>query len=274
MPQLLQAGFNKKKIDRYIEVDKLTKRSFQFNMEFLQFMKCYWDMHSPAGGGGGAPADALDQKENVASTGIGAPPAREPVAKAPAASRARAAPAASHAGGAAAGGEARAAKAAAAQAEEDAKAVEVTELKLHVENLERERDFYYAKLREVEVLCQQKESEQARAPPPEAARTPAHVVRTPIPPPPRARRRARRAEPPCPPPARCPSCRTCSRSFTVWTTTPSSSRPMATRRSRSSRRRSRERPCESCARPWPRAATAAVRDASAALKAERLGLGA
>ena len=159
-------------------------------------------------------------------------------------------------------------------ASESAMALEVTELKMSVENLERERDFYYAKLREVEVLCQQKESEQARAPPPEAARTPAHVVRTPIPPPPRARRRARRAEPPCPPPARCPSCRTCSRSFTVWTTTPSSSRPMATRRSRSSRRRSRERPCESCARPWPRAATAAVRDASAALKAERLGLGA
>ena len=33
-------------------------------------------------------------------------------------------------------------------------ALEVTELKLSVENLERERDFYYSKLREVEVLCQ------------------------------------------------------------------------------------------------------------------------
>ena len=28
-----------------------------------------------------------------------------------------------------------------------------------MENLERERDFYYAKLREVEVLCQKKEGE-------------------------------------------------------------------------------------------------------------------
>jgi len=46
--KVLQAGFNKKKIDRYIDVDKLTKRSFQFNMEFLQFMKAYWDMHAPA----------------------------------------------------------------------------------------------------------------------------------------------------------------------------------------------------------------------------------
>ena len=47
--KLLQTAFNKKKVDRYIEVDKLTKRSFQYNMEFLQFMKCYWDMHAPAG---------------------------------------------------------------------------------------------------------------------------------------------------------------------------------------------------------------------------------
>jgi hypothetical protein len=42
--KLLQTGFTKKKIDRYVEVDKLIKRSFQYNMEFLQFMKCYWDL--------------------------------------------------------------------------------------------------------------------------------------------------------------------------------------------------------------------------------------
>jgi len=39
-------------------------------------------------------------------------------------------------------------------------ALEVTELKMSVENLERERDFYYSKLREVEVLCQNHEGEQ------------------------------------------------------------------------------------------------------------------
>ena len=38
--QILKTAFSKKRIDRYIEVDKLTKRSFQTNMEFLQFMKC------------------------------------------------------------------------------------------------------------------------------------------------------------------------------------------------------------------------------------------
>jgi len=42
----------------------------------------------------------------------------------------------------------------------DALTLEVTELKLSVENLERERDFYYTKLREVEILCQQHEGEK------------------------------------------------------------------------------------------------------------------
>ena len=40
-------------------------------------------------------------------------------------------------------------------------AMEVSELKMSVENLERERDFYYSKLREVEVLCQANEGSQS-----------------------------------------------------------------------------------------------------------------
>merc|ERR1719160_2269202 len=65
--KILQTAFSKKRIDRYIDVDKLTKRSFQTNMEFLQFMKCYWDMHAP-NGDGGAPAAPLAEAENAAPT--------------------------------------------------------------------------------------------------------------------------------------------------------------------------------------------------------------
>mgnify|MGYP006162816481 CR=1 FL=1 len=37
--KILQNAFSKKKIDRFIEVDKLVKKSFQFNMEFGRVLK-------------------------------------------------------------------------------------------------------------------------------------------------------------------------------------------------------------------------------------------
>ena len=35
-----------------------------------------------------------------------------------------------------------------------ASCLQVTELKLKVDNVERERDFYFDKLRDIEILCQ------------------------------------------------------------------------------------------------------------------------
>lgn len=189
--KVLQTAFSKKRIDRFIDVDKLVKRSFQTNMEFLQvwqphchtttrarcasppltrvcvratqFMKCYWDMHAP---NGSQPESAVMQEAaHNEPTPEKPPPARkEPPKEAPAPKgmaggpkRAGAAPRAGAAGasrdastprggeGAAVGGD---------SAQQQQLALEVTELKLSVENLERERDFYYSKLREVEVLCQ------------------------------------------------------------------------------------------------------------------------
>ena len=52
--KILQTTFSKKRVDRYIDVDKLSKRSFQTNMEFLQLpwrrrqpsQKCIMKLHN------------------------------------------------------------------------------------------------------------------------------------------------------------------------------------------------------------------------------------
>lgn len=110
-------------------------------MEFLQFLHCYWDMHAPAGTGVPSAPPALKDSSN------GPAPARsQPVQKKapPPPSAAARVPSAQSARGPNA-----------AQLE-----LEVTELKCNIDNLECERDFYYSKLREIEVLCQEHEAEE------------------------------------------------------------------------------------------------------------------
>jgi RP/EB family microtubule-associated protein len=113
----------------------------QDNLEFLQFVKQYWDQHFP-----GHEYDPVARRGAKAAVGGGAPAPRA----APAA--ARRAPAASNTAAprtrtplAASGGGA----ASAALREEN------TQLKETVSGLERERDFYFSKLRDIELLIQQ-----------------------------------------------------------------------------------------------------------------------
>ena len=90
--KLLQTAFSKNKIDRAIAVDKLSKKSFQMNMEFLQFMKCYWDMHAPNGGGvnGGVMGDLSEAAANYAPVAEQQPAAAaKPAARKPAAAAQR-----------------------------------------------------------------------------------------------------------------------------------------------------------------------------------------
>lgn len=161
--KILQTAFSKKKIDRFIDVDKLSKRSFQTNMEFVQFMKCYWDMHGPSGNGGENAVFAETQAQSPANEAAAPRKHEKPAADAAEAPKGgpQRKPASGSAKPAAAGAQRQsvgsAGGSAAAQRQLD---LEVTELKMSVENLERERDFYYSKLREVEVLCQNHEGEQ------------------------------------------------------------------------------------------------------------------
>jgi len=157
--KVLQNSFKSVNVDKIIPVDRLVKGRFQDNFEFVQWFKKFFDANY-----GGQEYDALAMRggEQIGSSskssrpGAGRPavssmPKRSPAGARPAAPAARAAPPPSRPAGRATNGTG----ASAAQLEELNS--QVTEMKLTVEGLEKERDFYFAKLRDVEVLCQENE---------------------------------------------------------------------------------------------------------------------
>ena len=56
--KVLQQGFAKNDMKKYIDVDKLTKAKYQDNLEFLQWMKKYFDMNY-----NGEPYDAVSRRK-------------------------------------------------------------------------------------------------------------------------------------------------------------------------------------------------------------------
>jgi microtubule-associated protein, RP/EB family len=176
----LQQAFNKVNVDRAFNVSQLSKGKRQDNNEFMQFMKGYFD--SVTGGQDvAADYDAVGRRSvcktgdwKKFSLGEGAPrptsstsnsdaaiPAvRRAGSSAPVAPRgASTAKVPLRVPTAAAGKTASSVKEAApVSAELTAKIAElqeqITELKLKTEAAERERDFYFDKLRDIEILCQ------------------------------------------------------------------------------------------------------------------------
>merc|ERR1719361_1888031 len=165
--KVLQNSFKSVNVDKVIPVDKLVKGRFQDNFEFIQWFKKFFDANY-----GGQDYDALAMRggEQVGSSskparpaGAGRPapggmsgmPKRSPAQRpAPAAARPPArAPANGGMGGRSNG------VGAGAQAQIEDLKTEVLEMKLTVEGLEKERDFYFGKLRDVEVMCQENEAE-------------------------------------------------------------------------------------------------------------------
>ncbi|KAF7371207.1 Microtubule binding protein [Mycena sanguinolenta] len=144
--KIMQNVFKAKKIDKPIPVEKLVKCKMQDNLEFLQWMKRFWDANY-----GGGEYDAVARRKGA--------PADPPATLAPvAAGGPRAAPSAA---GARAGGRTpvsghRAGTPHANDAAVQALNGQVRELSSHLEGLEKERDFYFEKLREIEILVQQK----------------------------------------------------------------------------------------------------------------------
>lgn len=130
--------FTKHQIDRPIHVEQLVKCRMQDNLEFLQWTKRYWDQYYP-GGEYDAPA------RRKAS---GAPPSTNSRAGATSANARRGTTptigAKSRVGGGGGGG-----------ANTVALTREIETQKDAITGLEKERDFYFAKLRDIELLLQQ-----------------------------------------------------------------------------------------------------------------------
>merc|ERR1719378_1723178 len=170
--KVLQASFKKMNVDKIVPVDRLIKGKFQDNFEFLQWFKKFFDANY-----GGQEYDALDMRggEDVgtstnkpAARSMGAPkpssgmPKRSPANRTQMTSRPTARQGGPGVGGGGGGGGMRSqnggmAMDAQAHSQIEDLNTQILEMKLTIEGLEKERDFYFGKLRDVEVLCQENE---------------------------------------------------------------------------------------------------------------------
>uniref|UniRef100_A0A7C8YLE3 Calponin-homology (CH) domain-containing protein n=1 Tax=Opuntia streptacantha TaxID=393608 RepID=A0A7C8YLE3_OPUST len=153
--KVLQDVFNKLKITKNIEVNKLVKGRPLDNLELLQWMKRYCDSIN-----NGTINDYNPLERREACKG-GRETSKKSTASQPS-TKSSTATAKSHSTQASRKNDASSAHAA-NQAAKAPKPVsdggiqydkQITELKLSIDSLEKERDFYFAKLRDVEILCQ------------------------------------------------------------------------------------------------------------------------
>ncbi|XP_052776773.1 microtubule-associated protein RP/EB family member 1-like isoform X4 [Mya arenaria] len=175
--KVLQGAFNKMGVDKVIPVERLVKGKFQDNFEFVQWFKKFFDANYQ-----GQEYDAVSARDGQPLGGAGKPgakprtqisaPKQSPARgsghtmtassktttterrAAPAKTTApRAAPAANHH----AAGASHHTGAAGDSAKVLALEAQLSDLRFTVEGLEKERDFYFGKLRDIEIICQEDE---------------------------------------------------------------------------------------------------------------------
>ncbi|KAI0687052.1 calponin homology domain-containing protein [Earliella scabrosa] len=145
--KVLQNAFRSHKIEKPIPIEKLVKCKMQDNLEFLQWIKRFWDTNY-----GGQGYDPVARRRGA--------PAETPATIAPLApSSSRTAGGGLHAGATRAGGRTpvtghRSGSTQPSEAVQNLQA-QIREMNAHLEGLEKERDFYFAKLRDIEIIIQQ-----------------------------------------------------------------------------------------------------------------------
>ncbi|XP_058524145.1 microtubule-associated protein RP/EB family member 3 isoform X1 [Ochotona princeps] len=162
--KVLQAAFKKMGVDKIIPVEKLVKGKFQDNFEFIQWFKKFFDANydgkdynpllARQGQDAAPPPNPGDQIFNKSKKLIGTAGPKNMQTSgrlsnvAPPCILRKNPPAARNGGH-----------------ETDAQILELNQqlldLKLTVDGLEKERDFYFSKLRDIELICQEHESENS-----------------------------------------------------------------------------------------------------------------
>ncbi|ORX73506.1 hypothetical protein BCR32DRAFT_261927 [Anaeromyces robustus] len=144
--KILQQVFDKHGIEKAIPVQRLMKCRFQDNLEFLQWMKKFWDTYYT-----GNAYDAVARRNASAKKGVKKPLSSvkpRVVTSRPSTASSRSTPTTTRTTGVKTELEAE------YQNTMNELSEEITGLKATVEALEKERDFYFGKLRDIEVLIQ------------------------------------------------------------------------------------------------------------------------
>jgi RP/EB family microtubule-associated protein len=160
--KVLQQAFMKNGIKRYIDVDKLVKAKYQDNLEFLQWLKRFFDIKF-----NGQPYDALGRRKGqdlfyilggnkVAIGGASAQPTA--ANKAPTKIASTGGIKQSIGAKASVGGASKASKAGGDGGDVSKVQAEMQELRMNMDTVEKERDFYFGKLRDIEMLLQANEA--------------------------------------------------------------------------------------------------------------------
>ncbi|XP_063968218.1 microtubule-associated protein RP/EB family member 1-like isoform X2 [Lytechinus pictus] len=153
--KMLQKAFKKCGVDKVIPIQKLVNGKFQDNFEFAQWFKKFFDANYS-----GQEYDAAAARGGASVGGTGGPKKTAPVMKA------KTAPAAQPTRKPAASKPAPSKPAASSKAGAAVTNAQVTDLQLQLDEslvtitgLEKERDFYFGKLRDIEVICSEFEDQ-------------------------------------------------------------------------------------------------------------------
>ncbi|XP_066902765.1 microtubule-associated protein RP/EB family member 1 isoform X3 [Halyomorpha halys] len=166
--KLLQAAFKKVGVDKVIPVDKLIKGRFQDNFEFLQWFKKFFDANYD-----GHEYDPVEARGGILlgsgvneTAGFTAPAPPRPPANRRIASVSKGSSRTNLASGTPNQGSNASATSNATRYPSDVQKVvddlsqQLSNTKITVDGLEKERDFYFGKLRDIELVCQENQGDE------------------------------------------------------------------------------------------------------------------